>query len=356
MGNAQYIEADITDVDEYVVPQVHQTAATHGMESLIAALSDVSDTATVAIYRQNGNGQQGLIFLDSFPPDRFTPDDLHLHLKNTYGAGSYRVHVRDGTKLRANKLVNIGSPLSVSRETNNGAGDMRELMQFMQQQQQQMMQLMREQQKPAEDSEEKFLEKMLKYKQLFGGETQKTGGISELLGAVDALKLLGVNVGGLAPEPVEDGFSKIIESAAPVLTALLNRPQQPHQPQQRPQPQYKPNPAPREQDDMNLKVKLGVATLVRAAAKNADTAFYADFVFDQVPEETLRGIFAAPDIEGELAKINPDTLKYKDWFTDLGEHLRGMLGVESSKYFNDYNETDLQDGDGGGITPENDTE
>ena len=107
---------------------------------------------------------------------------------------------------------------------------------------------------------------------------------------------------------------------------------------------------------MNLKVKLGVATLVCAAAKNADTAFYADFVYDQVPVDTLRGIFTVPDIEGELAKINPETLKYKEWFSDLSEHLTGMLGMPESKYFNEYNESELQDDVTDDITHENDTE
>ena len=338
MANAQFLpntdnqDAEEVQFEEYSITDAPMTSADHALDSLIGALNDVSDTARVNIHRMLGGGKDSTAFLDSFSPDKFTPDDLFLYIKNTYGAGDYKIYVRDRGKIRANKHISIEAPKSVSRETSNN-GDIKELMAFMQHQQQQMLNLMREHQQPQQ-SEDQMIDRMLKYKALFGGgEHQKSQGFSEIIQTVNGLKELGINVGGIQTEEKEDSFSSMLENLSPVLTALVQNAS--NQPQPQPQPQYKPNPEPRK-EPMNfelIKLKMGIASLVKAAAKNSDTAFYADFVCDQMADKI--NIVLAPNAIDELIKLDKKVGIHKEWFLDVLEHIKGMHG-QPSKYADQY--------------------
>lgn len=334
MADAQFLrneEAEAVEFEEYRISNAPMTSADLATDSLVSALNDVSGSATVSIHRQNGSGKEALTFLDSFAPDKYSPDDLLLHIKNSYGTGDYRIHVRDNGKLKANKHVSIEAAQKVPRETSTN-GDIKELMGFMQQQQQQMLALMRENQQPQQ-SEDQMIDRMLKYKALFGGEPQKAQGFSEIIQTVNGLKELGINVGGIQTEEKEDNFSSMIENLSPVLTALVQK--STSQPQQPQQPQYKPNPEPRK-EPMNfelIKLKMGVASLVKAASKNSDTAFYADFVCDQMADKI--NIVLAPNAIDELIKLDKKVGEHKEWFLDVLEHIKGMHG-EPSKYAKQY--------------------
>jgi hypothetical protein len=332
MAKAQYIEADIQDIEHYEVPATPLTHADIATESLVLALNDVGASASVSIHRQNGNGKEALTFLDSFAPDKFTPDDLLQHIKNTYGSGDYRIHIRENGKLKANRHVSIEAPRIVSRET-PGNSDLRELVAVIQQQQQQMLAVFREMQSP-QNTEDQMIERMLKYKALFGGN-QQARGFGEIIETVNGLKMLGINVGGIQTEPAEkeEGFGDILEKMAPIVTAMVqtNNHQQ-HQPQPHPQP----NPQPRKANPMNLALKLGIAMLLKAARNKADTAFYADVVMDQLPEDKIP-MLLAPNALEQLESVEPKVKEHREWFLDVMEHLKGMNGAPS-KYADLYAE------------------
>lgn len=336
MANAQYLpseEAETGDFEEYQVSNAPITSADLATDSLVSALNDVSGSATVSIHRQNGSGKEALTFLDSFAPDKYSPDDLLLHIKNCYGTGDYRIHVRDNGKLKANKHVSIEAPQKVSRET-HGNSDNGELLAIIQRQQAQIVDALRGNQNQG-NSKREFLEEMMMYKQLFSndGQPQKSQGFNDILQTVNGLKELGINVGGIQTEK-EEGFTDILDKMSPMLTALI---QNGSNQQAQPQPQYKPNPIQPEQQkakDMNLALKMGLAMLLKAARNNADTAFYADLVMDQLPTDKIQILFS-PDALEQLEKMEPKIKEFKAWFADVLEHIKGMNGLDS-KYSNLY--------------------
>jgi hypothetical protein len=332
MAIAQYLPGEAEDVQEYQVSTGPVTHADMLTESLISALNDVSGTASVSIHRQNGNGKEALTFLDSFAPDKFTPEDLLQYIKNTYGSGDYRIHIRENGKLKANRHVSIEAPRIVPRET-QGNSDLRELVAVIQQQQQQMLAVFREMQNP-QNTEDQMIERMLKYKALFGGN-QQSRGFGEIIETVNGLKMLGINVGGIQTEPQEkeEGFGDILEKMAPIVTAMVQSSANNPQPQQ--QPVYKPNPQPR-QNPMQLALKLGIAALLKAARNKADTAFYADVVMDQLPEDKI-GLLLTPDALAQLESLEPKVKEHREWFADVIEHIKGMNGAPS-KYADLYAE------------------
>ena len=357
MPRADFIDAEDAELLEYETSPSYQPTTSDLMtEQLAEALNDVSGSATVSLYRQRGSGKEGLNFLDSFPSDKYKPDEIYLLLRDKYGTGDYRVQLRENGKLRSNRLVSVEAPNIVSRGTNdNLSGVAEQMMAQIQRQNEMIAQLF--QQKPQENSEQKFLEKMLVYKQLFDNGPSKSGGIQEILHTVSGLKELGINVGGInTNDDKEDGFGDMLEKATPILTTLLSqnqsRPAQQQRPQQRPT-QYKPNPAPREDNSMSLKLKIGVATLVKAAKNNSPREMYADLIVDAVSENDIKNFLLNKDSFEKLKGVNREVEPYKEWFEDLAEHLKGMFGLES-KYAEDYQ--DLQSDSENVIKAESQTE
>lgn len=339
MAKVEFLEAEDVELEEYTVTNAPTTSADLATDSLVAALNDVSGSATVSLHRQNGSGKESLTFLDSFSPDKYAPDDLLLHIKNSYGSGDYRIHVRENGRLKANKHVSIEAPKIVSRETSGNNSGMDQLIAMIQQQNRVIVETLQSNQNQNQgNSKAEFLKEMMIYKELFGGAPQKSQGFGEILQTVNGLKELGINVGGIQTEK-EEGFGDILDKMSPMITALLSQPQQPPQ-----QPQYKPNPQPRnpqetEAKKVNLALKMGLMALVKAAKNNSDTAFYADMIIDQFPSDKLEMLFASDALE-QLIKIEPKVLEYKEWFLDVLEHLKGICG-KPSKYSDQYNDENL---------------
>jgi hypothetical protein len=201
------------------------------------------------------------------------------------------------------------------------------LIAIVQQTQAQLAAAMQQLARPA-PSENDFLEKMLKYKALFSSEnTAPARGFGEILETVNGLKMLGINVGGIQTEPPadEEKFTDILEKITPMVTAIAASANK-----QQPAPAVVPRETQKKQDHqkMNIGLKMAIGALVRAAKKNADTAFYADIVIDQVPSEKINLLVSDGALD-RLAEVEPAILEHKEWFLDVLEHVRAMCGLES---------------------------
>ncbi len=335
--DAEFIAHD-AEFEEFQVKNASVTSADIATDSLIEALNDVSGSAMVSLYRQNGSGKESLSFLDSFPPDKYAPDDILLHLKNTYGTGDYRIQIRENGRLKANKHVSIEAPTIVSRETSSNNSGIEQLIKMVEAQNQNLMRVMQSQQ-PQQNSKQEWLAEMLQYKQLFGGgeSQQNTNGFSDIIKTVNGLKELGINVGGIQTEK-EEGFTDVLDKMSPMITALINsNAQQPQQPQPKPQP----NPQQKAGVQVNFALKLGLKALLKAAKNNSPTEFYADLVNEQFPSDKINLLFGADAFE-QLEKIEPKVSGHKEWFLDVLEHVKGLNG-HSSKYDAEYLTPDSQD-------------
>jgi hypothetical protein len=94
---------------------------------------------------------------------------------------------------------------------------------------------------------------------------------------------------------------------------------------------------------MQLALRLGIAALLKAARNKADTAFYADVVMDQLPEDKI-GLLLAPDALTQLESLEPKVKEHREWFADVIEHIKGMNGAPS-KYADLYAESLTQNAD-----------
>lgn len=140
-------------------------------------------------------------------------------------------------------------------------------------------------------------------------------------------------------EPIERGvnagpgdiFLRLIDKFAPLFektlagqasaTPQLNAPAQTGQP---PQPQLT------EQDEMNLRLKMGLAFLVAQAEAGNDATTYADVVLDNVPDEALEALAKNENWFDELSAVEPKIRQHRQWFVTLMNEVREALKDEET--------------------------
>lgn len=331
-----------------------ETTQKRKLEDIINDLNDETDDVELRVYRQSAlGGKASMTFLDAFPPDKFTLSQLQVYLKDKYGGGDYRIHVRAGGHVRANRLISIEAPKDDKRSNISEAGDiLSSVLGEMRRQNERMLELMHSRNND-DDQEEKVLSKMMKYKALFGSETshQSSGGLGQIKETLELFAMLGINLGGGAEK--ETGFMDILEKSLPVvLSGMSQQSRQLPQPQQT---QYKQNPI-QPEDDIMLKeimIKNGLNQLLVAAQKNSDPGMYAQLVLDQFGEQRVLEFFSNPEQIDKIIKTNPKLAEHIEWFELLIEHLKALMGQES-KVSDQYD--DLTGDDDNDTTGESDHE
>lgn len=310
------------------------------LEDILAGLNSATENAYIALYRQNGSGRESLTFLKKFPADKFEGmEDILEYLSTQHGGGDYRIHVRINGRLAANNLVSVEEPKKVEPETHRGADPAINALLAQMEKQNQMIaglyQQMAEKQKPDGDSEERFLQKMMMYKQLFAGESRAAGGLGQIHETISFLKDIGVSVGGIQEEK-EEGFGDILKNALPLLTTAMQQ-----QPQPRPvQPTV--NPAMQQQNALKLQIKMAVDTAVRMAGKGMDPQTFAEMADAQLGENSIK-LVSDPNIHAILLAYNPDVAAHRPWFDDVIEHIKAMNGLPS-RFSSEYDDGETIDG------------
>lgn len=316
------------------------------LEDILAGLNSATENAYIALYRQNGTGKESLTFLKKFPADKFEGmEDILEYLSNQHGGGDYRIHVRINGKLAANNLVSVEEPKKVDELPRGSDPALNAVLAQMEKQNQMiaaLYQQLSERKNSDGDSEEKFLDKMIKYKALFGGDNRNAGGIGQIHEAIGFLKEIGVNIGGVQEEK-EEGFGDILKNALPLLTSAMQN----QQPQQRP-----PQPANhnmQQQNAMKLQIKMAVDSAVRAAARGSDAATFAEMADTQLGENAIK-LVSDPNIYQLLLAYNPEVEKHKLWFGDVIDHIKALNGLPS-RFSAEYDDNDpINESDNSGGT------
>lgn len=318
-----------------------KTSADNLLDELMLELNDTSDKVSLSVYRQTGNGQESMQFVESMPPDKYGYTELLNYIRECYGAGDYRLQVRQNGKLKANKLVQIAKRISQPQNNPQNSGNENALLHAIQGMQEQIAQqnqvIARVMQQPQGNNKKEFLEEMMLYKQLFAGDTSKqSGGVGELLQSVDALKSLGINVGIPSPDDKEEGFVDMIDKVSPLLMQVMSQPQ----PQVTPQPQVNPTPNPSERDPkmfQQMMIKAGIGQLVKSAQKNLDPSLSAEYLTNLYEKEMIEKFLMAPQALDQAAKMDPRVTDHVDWFNNLKEHIKALYG-QPSKFADQYSE------------------
>lgn len=87
------------------------------------------------------------------------------------------------------------------------------------------------------------------------------------------------------------------------------------------QPAAQPD-QPAGEDDVNIKLKMGLGFLCMQAEADNDPATYAAMVVDNVPPEVLTGFCERPDFVDFLAQYEPKVKQFAPWFTELRDGVK----------------------------------
>jgi len=319
-----------------------KTDAEKKTDAFIEALND-DPSAFLNVSRQSLGGNSPMEFVGRFPADKFDFGELQAHLQKHYGGGDYRCMLYAKGKVRANKLLTIAEKIKpLGTETNNGVGDLSSMLNMvltkMEAMQRENIQILQQQQSGGHSRKE-FFEELLMMKQFFDSG-ERAAQVNPIQQMRDVLALQ-EEMRGLIPDTQkdeDDGFGSLFEKLTPLIEAATKVPGQSYRPNPMERQPNPTNPAnnPKYQQQqqknqqMNMLLKMGIATLVKAARNNSDHCSYAEMVINQVPRDVIKGLILAPDSLNKLAGINKEVANYESWFLDLREHIKAQLGMPSN--------------------------
>jgi len=335
---AELIPLDgVEDVFEVMESEEQKSRTAHdsALDEIIEELSaNGSQDTLLYIYRQSPlGGNKPMAQLEILPVDKYTNAELFMFLRDNYGAGDYRIHIKRGREFLANKLITVELPKAEKKGGGTPLGETGELLQTLLDRQQRQHDAMLEllaSTKGGQGSKSEWYREMLLIKQLFQNDNPPpaVNGISQLKEAMELLSTLGF---GHMQNQDNDGFGALLEKMSPVITAAIESGhRQPTRYPPQAQPQAQPQPQPQAQNDMNLLLRAGFMQLINAAKKNSDPGTYAVLILDNMSEEAIRDYITAPDALDKLKRFHPMVEVHLPWFVDLGEHVKALLGMPSS--------------------------
>ena len=328
---------EIELADDYEPPDV-------ALMNALAEIGDDNSEATVSVYRATPEkGLKGGAFLYSCTATEFSLETL----RDAYGGGSYRVHIKKHGKIvtGGNRLVIIEEPkhsgipftpptIAASQNQNNESTRLIEIMQagF-----NQLGQILSQNKVPAIDPAQMrrdMMSDMLAMKELFSqqqpAQSSGVGQIEMLLKGIELAK-------EITPRDGETGTMDVILEAMrtfgkPIAEAAMARlpventgePTKLSQAPQLPQAQSA-QPTTVTEDDMTLMLRYYAGQLAAQAANDRDPYVYANLLVDNVPEAQVREILGRPDLKSYLISLNADLKNYPEWIDEFIKLVNELL-------------------------------
>lgn len=287
------------------------------LAGVLASLGRDSD-ASVGIYRQGPGGYRDLTYLTECLPSEYSLS----RLQDEFGGGVFRIHVRNGGKLVANKEVKVAPPPNrqappvadvtapLQKQLDNLAGIVGQLAQVVTQQQQ----------RPASEtqSRKEFFQEMLLMKQMFGGAPRERDPFDMLTKMMTLQKELGGIFGGGGSD-VEPGSNtlllKAIETFGPILTQANQNKAVPTQPMLH-APATDMQQAPSHSEEANM-LKIYLNMLIAEAKNDIDPQAYALLITQKVARADIDGMLRPDDWFEKLSTFEPAITPFREWFADL---------------------------------------
>lgn len=307
------------------------------------------DDAKVNIYRAGGiKGSRGGEYVDSLHPSEFSLQ----WLRDTYGGGEYRIHIRSAGRMYGNRLVKIAEPLkketALPAQNNAGIEALAETMnQGFRQLGEMMMRMAEMSRAPAIDpmaAQQAALQNMLTMKQILAPAVTAPP-TDPMLMFMKGIEIAASLKGGDSVGDREPGGSDILMKAletfgAPIAAAVASAQNQPEivQPAQQYLPQQIQAPVQAQVNPQNNQgnnmfgLKQYASMLVGIAKENRDPYTYAGLVVDSAPREEIEKIVNDPSPINRLAVLDKRLADpaLNLWLTEFIGIIREML-TESSE-------------------------
>ena len=279
---------------------------------------------------------------------RLAPEDFSIeNVKQQYGGGVYRIRAYRRNELRQsrifrNDIITVAEtkePDKLPAYAPAPATDVTSALIASLQDGFSRLGAMILEARPQPETEERMLNKMMLYKQLFAPAVTATPTappMSEMLGAVKEVLALSNSMreysgeGGGGPDSMSvlmkalDTFGKpLVEGIVAAQAAAPGAPEpQMHHLQPQPQPQQQIPYIQKPGDEMmmkNVMLKMYLGELCDVASKKADPGLYADVVLDRIPDAALAELIMPTDWLEKMIAAQPAVGLHRAWFTELRE-------------------------------------
>lgn len=317
------------------------TAEVDALEGMISEFSGSAD-CVVNVYRQ-GDGKS-LSFLFRTHPGEMSGGEIMEQCRDHYGTGSYRVHIRSGPRLVANKPFSVEAkkePEENDRyQRNDNSHEMLAFITAQMNNQQAMfantMTAFAEVFKGNQNSAPHFdpiaaqaslMNQLISLKQLSEPKDESKSAIDMFIQGISLAKELGPKDG---ETNTSDLLLKGLEMFGPTISeatkqAALSRanPQQlpPGNPPGHLSEQNTPTNADAQREHemglMKIAMQHQVAFLIKQAEAGKDPELYAELLLDQVGVERALDFIGQPDAMKKLIELNPAVQLHHVWFDQL---------------------------------------
>lgn len=324
------------------------TSAESALEGLLNEFSGSGD-AIVNVYRQI-NGANNIAFLFKTTPTEMRGGEIMEKLRDTYGSGDYRIHVREKNLIVGNKGFSIEAPKEPEKvEPKDSSGDLIAMMMNQANNQQALLLaainafankeappappavdpvamqtamiqtlvamkgLVSDDKPLGKDPVEMLIQGITLARELGPkeGETNSNDLLLEGLKAF-APTIVGATQAGMAQlQPGRPGGPPQAPGAAP---QQLNAPPQPENPEMF--------------EKQMMKMQLGF--LVKNAMEGRDPALYAELLLDQLGEKKVLEFIAAPDAMDKLIALVPEVESVRPWFERVRECIMELTAAENA--------------------------
>ena len=339
-----------------IVPQYDNDDDDFSVGNVLAELGTGYDDAKVNVYLMEP-GKPGA-FVDSFAPNDFSLEML----KQTYGAGTYKIQIRAGGRIipggrvvRIAKSLNSGTvsvpqfaPDKLIETMNIGFERLGSMFA-------QAIQSLAANQPKLKTTVE-TLEELRLMREIMGGNVQP----APAQNSMDLLNLAAELAGKMNPGPQDENTVLLegIKQFGPLLQTLMaGQPahnggpglngQQRVLPQPHSQPMAAPVPAPApvpslspspQGADMNMLIDMYLKTLLANARADNDPMTYAQTTIDYMGDEEAVKLATNPQWFDLLCQRIPDAAAHKEWFEELRT---GILYLTKPEEVDKQNETGL---------------
>ncbi|NIT36958.1 MAG: hypothetical protein GTN49_10755 [candidate division Zixibacteria bacterium] len=331
--------AEDADLIEVIDDDEDINAELDALEGMISEFSGAADTV-VNVYRQ-GDGKN-LSFLFRTNPGEMTGGEIMERCRDNYGTGDYRIHIRQGPRLRANKPFSVEAKKEPDPATQSGSMDTAAIIAMMQDNNNRTMQMfsetmralsegLRGREQPAFDpvaASQAMVQQLAVLQKMAKPEDTSTKAVEMLVQGLTLAKEFAPNQGETNSsdillqalktfgEPLAKGVEQM--QAGKTTGALAG----PHDPQTA-------SDAEREREmgirKMMLKQQLGFLVQNAAAGKNPE--LYAELLLDQLGEEQVLSFVNKPDALDQLIAIDGNVANYRPWFEALRGHILALTGA-----------------------------
>lgn len=319
---AEYIEVIDGEEDED-----QQLDALEGMISEFQGAAD----AVVNVYRQ-GEGKN-LSFLFRTNPGEMTGGEIMERCRDRFGTGDYRVHIRKGPRLVANKPFSVEAEKDDEKpDAKNGGLDTLAFITMMQENNKQTMNMFTEAMKafagaqnnaPVFDpiaAQTAMIQSVATLKGLAEPKDDSKNAVAMLIQGLTLAKELGpkdgeTNSSDILLEGIRQ-FGPALTNAAQTMQAKNPALPAPGDPQANADADRE-----REMGLRQIMFRQQLGFLVQNAANGKNPELYAELLLDQLGEKVVLEFIAQPDALDRLIATNPDVANYRGWF----EALRGSI-------------------------------